>query len=408
MSEAIKLPVVENMSNRLPTFSALDRAKACPGSCALPQVKHRSSAAERGTIIHDFVLSQKRGDDKLPEVPEQYRTFCEGIDIDAIPVGTYEVAFGIDADTGLARKLGEGLNRNYPGDLRVGELVGTVDIYNEITIGEEKAVYVGDVKTGLANHVPPVRDNLQVGVGALAAARIAGVSAAITEIVRIKDNGSVVRETAILDGWALDALELEVREVVRQIRKELAVADAGGIVTVTSGPHCAFCPAFAHCPAQTNLALALADPKGLEKEIMGALTPESAPVIYRKYKAAQEVLNKIRNAIYGYAEQQEFDVGNGFVLGPVRVVKPKLDAAMAHRILARDFGAEAAAEAVDWKTSKKAIRAVLRRNSKYGNLGKAEARFLAELQTDGGLKLTEHIEIRPHRAGVDAQEGDDE
>lgn len=408
MTKALALPVVENTPNRMPTFSALDRAKRCPGSCALPQIKGISQASARGTVIHDFVLSKKRGDEKLPEVPPEYRALCEAIDIDAIPVGAYEMAFGIDVDTGLARSLGQNLGRKYPGDLRIGELVGTVDIYNEIKVGEEGAVYVGDLKSGLGDHVPPVRENLQVGVGALAAARIHGVSVAVTEIIRVKDNGSVIRETAILDKWALDSIELEIQELAKQVRKEIAVADAGGIVTVTTGEHCKFCPAYSHCPAQTNLAMALADPKGLEQDIMGALTPASAPVVYRKYKAAQDVLNKIRNALYGYAEQQEFEVGNGYVLGPIRIVRPKMDAAMVHRLLSRDFGVDAANEAVDWKTSKKAVRAILRRHNKYGSLAKAEARFLAELQTDGGLQQVEHTEIRAHKAGIDSQEGDDD
>jgi len=396
------------MSHRLPTFSSLDRAKRCPGSCALPQAKRESIYADKGHAIHDFVLSKKRGDAKLPEVPEKYQALCESIDIEAVPTGNYEVAFGLDVDTGMARILGQNLKREYPVDLRSGELIGSADIYNHVKIGEKDAIYIGDVKTGLAAHVPPVRDCLQVGAAAVAAARLEGVDIAVNEIVRIKDNGSVTRETAILDRWALDAVELELTELVRAVRLQLEVADAGGQVTVLEGDWCQFCGAFSHCPAKKNLAMALADPEGLEREIMGALTPASAPVVLRKMKAAQAVLNKIRSALYGYAETQEFDAGNGLVLGPIDIVFPTLDAPLVHRILARDYGNEVAGKAVQWKTSKSAVKSALRGAVKYGALAKAQAAVLDELQSDGGIIEVVKQEIRAHKPGRDRQEADDD
>jgi hypothetical protein len=393
--------------HRLPTFSSLDRAKHCPGSCALPQAQRKSIYAAKGDAIHDFVLSKKRGDQKLPDVPEKFQATCMAVDIDAIPTGRYEVAFGIDIDTGLARILGENLKREYPADIRAGELIGSADIYDHIKIGDKDAIYIGDVKTGLAAHVPPVRDCLQVGAAAVAAARIAGVDIAVNEIIRIKDNGSVSRETAILDRWALDSVELELTGLVRAVRSQLAVADSGGQVTVMEGDWCTFCPAFSHCPAKKNLAMALADPEGLEKEIMGALTPVSAPVILRKLKAAQAVINKIRSALYGYSETQEFDAGNGLVLGPIDIVSPALDAPLVHRILARDYGIDVANKAVQWKTSKSAVKAALRGTVKYGALAKAEAAVLTELQGDGGIIEIIRREIRAHRPGRDRQEDDE-
>lgn len=393
------------MTRLLPRGSDLDRVKVCPASFALRQARSvPSPAADRGIAVHAFVLSTRRGDGNIADVPDEYRAYCEAINIDQVPEGKYEVELGFDVATSIGRMSEQDLDGENPNEIR-----GRCDIYREIQVGEQRGVYIGDLKTGLAAHVPRVRDCLQTGFYALAAARAAKVDMAVTEILRVTESGFVERENAVLDGWALDALEVELGDLVRRVREAVAVAAAGGVPQQVTGPHCSFCPALPYCPAQMRLVQLMANaPQDLERDIMTALTPRTAEEAYRKYRMAQDIMGRIRTALYRYAEQHPFEIGNGLVLGPVAVAKNKLDGDVVHQVLAEMFDAGVARRAVKLTTTKRAIRAALRSAVAYGDLMKAEKLVLESTKLRGGVKHGESIQIRAHRPGDDVEVDADE
>lgn len=362
----------------------------------------------RGDAVHAYVLSDKPVKERLKAVPESERTWCETIDLEDIQKGRYEVPFGFLPRSGTGRHLSRDPETGKLVDLKEDELVGTADIFARIMVGEEPAVFIGEVKSGLALHVPPVKQCLQTAFYVVAAARAEGLSMGMVTIYRIGENGRVTPDTAIFDGWHLDALELELADVVRRVKEQEAIREAGGQPRVSSGRHCDYCPAFHACPAKVNLALTLATGKlvGLEKEIMGLLTPETAAQAYLRYKEVQEVLNRVREGIYGYARLNPVELGNGYVISEVEVSRPKLDGVITHKVLTALYGQETADGAVKLSTSKTAVRNALRGKVPYGTLASQNAAVQRAIQEEGGLAITHRTEVKVHRQGVLAAEED--
>src|SRR5690348_7751770 len=138
-----------------PTASSLERAAACPASCAIPvRVRSSSDAAERGSAIHGFIedviSKHETREAALAKVPVEWRGTCAALDWDAItgdlePATTFaESAYALDYVTGRARFLGRSLNRKYP-PTSDEEITGTSDVDGDHFDG---VPVVADVKTG--------------------------------------------------------------------------------------------------------------------------------------------------------------------------------------------------------------------------------------------------------------------
>lgn len=84
-----------------PTGSSLERARDCPASHALPQIRESGKAAERGTEIHDYLravlMHPDARDELLAQVPAEYRAVCTQIDVDAILNGGLNPSWDSDA-----------------------------------------------------------------------------------------------------------------------------------------------------------------------------------------------------------------------------------------------------------------------------------------------------------------------
>jgi hypothetical protein len=388
---------------RLPTASELDRAKVCPASSAFPPSGNASSASARGTAIHAYVLGS-RTDAAVKPDPE-YADFCSIIDLEAIPTGRYEVAYAYDWKTGVVRLIGERIARNY-GQLRSSEFAGSIDIVNETTVGDKRAAYIADLKTGLAMHVPPAGECLQLGFAAVCEARLTGCDFVVADIIRLADNGTVYPERHTFDRFGLEAVEAELVEIAQRVEKAAAVVLAGAVPPVFTGPHCTYCPAMTKCPEHTsNMRLMVADPKAFEKRVMEALTPETAKQAYFMYKQAKEFLDRIGGSIYGFATQCPIDLGNGMVLGPVSKMMPRINATEAYRVIEEIFGEDVARASVEWKTSKSAIREALKPISPNRGLAQNERAVLLALEKAGAISYSERTEIRAHKDGGSHDEG---
>lgn len=372
----------------LPSASTLDRVKYCPASHALPWTRRVSPYAERGDLVHEYVLRKARLEPF--EAPEEHRAYLESINLEAIPEGEYEVRMAYNVATGLGRHV-----HGSPW-VQENEIGGVADIIGVREIGGVRHAYVADLKTGLGHHVPPVQDCLQVRFYALAAARTMGVENAVAEIIRVSETGRVTTEPSHLDGWALDAIALELSDIVQAVRRAVAVVEGGGTPQVTTGLHCKFCQAFSACPEQRALAVLIGqDPNRVEKEALANLTPQTARAAYLRTMQVLEVANRVKNAIYGFARQNPIDLGNGLVLGPVSIKRSTLDGEVTHKVLGELFGRDQADSAMEFKTSQAAIRRMLKACGKPITPGLREV--MGVLRDRGGIQEHRHERVDVHK-----------
>lgn len=89
-------------SFRLPTASSLERALACPQSCALPSVDSGNPAAAKGTGIHRFIELITNGVERayaLEAIDDPAaRAFCEELDIAKLDIPEDNTTPGVRID----------------------------------------------------------------------------------------------------------------------------------------------------------------------------------------------------------------------------------------------------------------------------------------------------------------------
>jgi hypothetical protein len=390
-------------------MSKLQRVAICAPSAVLPQDGSENSARERGNAVHDFLHRVGSGADRdtaLEQVPEEHHDACAAIDLARLPILTglaAEVAFAYDVETGHSRELGRGLERNYSG-VRATELPGTADLVGLIPDGQ--GLFLGDWKTGRVA-VSSALKSWQLRALALAACRAYGRSYAIVALITL--HGDVVKyDQARLDLFDLASSAAELRAIVERVRKAKARAAAGERPEVVSGAHCRYCPAFAHCPAQVALVRQLAiEPVSIEREVMTLLTPETATRAWGRLKQVEAIVKRVRETLYGWAEEHPIDCGNGMVFGPVEAKKRELSGQIARKVLLERHGAEVADAACTFETSQAAIERALKPVAPNGGLAKLKRETIAEIEMAGGLtvkRVTRMEEHLPTPAAGDAGE----
>ena len=385
------------------TGSALDRIYACPVSETLPHVDEVNEDQARGTAVHDFLYNVSRmgRDAALDAVPDEWREVCASIDLDRLPAcdpdsWAGEVAMAYDTLTDTAREIGRGIGRDY-GETLPTEIPGSVDV---VGLTDDCAVVV-DYK-GRWSAAPPARVNKQVRFYALCACRIWNKPSARVGICRVGDDGSAVWDWATFDGFELD----EIANEVCGTQDEVAAAREGRRKAVI-GPHCRYCPALAHCPAQNRLALALGAGDALSvaidapneadvtEAIVGSLTPENAAQAWHRLKAAKRIVDQVDAALRAYAGFQPLDLGNGKTLAARPGKRDSVDGEVAYRVLRDRFGEEVAASAVGFDSSKAAIDRALKPVAKQ--FGKPRApivrEVLQEIEAQGGVSTTRSLSV---------------
>ncbi|HEU4431416.1 MAG TPA: PD-(D/E)XK nuclease family protein, partial [Myxococcota bacterium] len=290
-----------------PSGSSLDRIARCPASAALPQVFDAgpSAARDRGTAIHAFFerVGELGRETALAEVDEKWRPICEGVELATLPVklsAEVAVAYNWKADT--ARRLQPLEPRLYEIDPNC-EIPLTLDVVGVA----ERSVYVGDYKGPYA-WLPEPEQSMQLGVGALAIARIHDASHARVEYMRVRDDGTVRRFDASLDVFALEAAAERVQRTMAIVGEAREAIAAGVTPNVTEGPWCRFCPARQHCPAKTALIrAAAAQPAPIS--LREPLTPATAGQVYVQLKRWKEAFAMVEGALYAYAKDTAIPVG---------------------------------------------------------------------------------------------------
>ncbi len=212
------------------SFSSIERAFACPVSTKLPQHPHTGAPAIQGTKNHT------RTEDSIHDgtAPPQILSLLEG----CLEYHT-EVSYAIDVDNGNARRIGEGLSRDY-GPLSESEIPGTLDL--EVVFND----YVLVVDWKSRQRVTEASDNWQIACQAYSV---------------YKHYGKPVRAGLMyLDNLEQDFADfgaIKLSGVMRRLYEGMNdVYTALATDTPQSGPWCGYCNALLSCPT-TKAALAL-------------------------------------------------------------------------------------------------------------------------------------------------------
>ena len=297
-----------------PTASSLERAAACPASCAIPvRVRAGSDAADRGNAIHGFVEAVLAKHDTregaLARVPTEWRATCAALDWNPL-IGDLEPstvhaesAYALDHVTGAARFLGRSLGRNYPASSD-DEIVGTSDIDGDRFDG---VPVVGDLKTG--RPVTACRNNWQMRFHAYVRHQLTGSPDVLARLLYVQENGAVyVDEHLFEPADHIDLLD-DLSGVVRRIR-EVRLDQ----LQVFPGEHCTYCPAYLSCPAKTALTKSLVPELHQIDQLINEMTIEQVGAAWAKLEAIKPLVKRLDAALKDAAKTHLVTLPDGRVL----------------------------------------------------------------------------------------------
>ena len=305
------------------TASALSRAEQCIASCILPVVRESGAYAATGQAVDDFIRIGKTvsRDAALAQAPADMLGYLSALPLEKIPDGAeYQVAFAYNALTGEVRRIAS-RQQGYPEDMPPEWIFGSTDI-----VGMRADVaLVWDIKWGEYSTGRDPETDLQLGLYAVCAAKLAGVDECETGFARADWKADLVPETTVLDEWQLAAMEERIRGIWR---RQQATAPAEAPLSV--GDHCTYCPARRNCPAQMQpVQLALA---GRLNELAGAALPALEEAreriealtladmgrLYERLDAAEDYLKMLRGIIREHARSEPLPLPNGKELREVQ------------------------------------------------------------------------------------------
>jgi hypothetical protein len=372
------------------TGSGFGRAEACPASTFLPAVKEAGGAAAvHGNVVHRYLclVSEVGAEAALELMNLEHREVCAAIDLEQLPhaqrgAWAAEVSVAWDWATGAGREMARGSGR-HEYDIGPTESAGTADL---ATLVDGRLVVL-DVKSGFADLGPP-GEALQLLFYAVGLAAAWGATEATVGFVYPDGRQS---KTAHLDAFDLAAAAERLRAVVERCRELEARYQADGHVTPRSGEHCRYCPAFLRCPAKATLVreLALQAASSDPTDLAPVLDADSVPQVLERLLAAEEVLARVRRVLEEWAATSPVRLPDGRIFGAVEQSKESFDPDVGGSVLARLFGPEVAAKAVE--VTKELTKAAVKRELR----GVYEARKAAgQKVTLSGLEREAHEAIR--------------
>lgn len=384
--------------------SSLGRIAACPASEALPHASRETEWSSAGTTIHAFLeaCSTVGLAAALESVPAEYHDACAVIALENLPhgkPGSYasEVAFAFSVDTFECRELGRNLKRDYASaGLKPNEIAGSADV-----IGlTENGVVIADIKTGYQFQAA---DSWQMRFLGMAAALTYDKQEAhlLTLIVHDDDVMTLHHHLSAVD---FGSIAMEIAEVLNKVgmAKQLAVTKNLNALPFTTGPHCRYCPAFAYCPAQVSLIKDLVrddTPNAMTAaDIAAALTTTQAAAAWTKLKAAENVVDRLKEAIKLYALNNDVALPNGMVLGVVEREVESLDGGVVHRVVTARHGKDVADTVVTMEATKAAIKEAVRKIAAGtgGKMSHLEKAILDDVRDLKGSKIKTSRQVREH------------
>lgn len=381
----------------IPTGSQMDRILRCPASAALPQVldANPSEHRDRGTAAHAFLarVDEVGREAALAEVDEQWRPFCAGIELaqlaDRITLST-EVALAYNWRNDTARILDVLDARAYEVDPDA-EIPLTIDLAGVA----DGTVYSGDYK-GPHAWLPEPEQSMQLGLAALALARLHDAWSAHVEYIRLRDDGTTRRFSAVLDAFGIESAAERVRTAMTQVEELRALVKAGTVPNVTEGPWCRYCPARQHCPAKTAMIRSVLSDTARAIPYEVPITAQNAGAAYMMLRRAKDVIATLERGLHAYARESAIPVGEDpdgsmrFFGSLPREGNENLDGAIAYQVIAERYGAEEAAKAVSMEVTKKAITDVVNRNLDKLAPGEKKTHAAASIVTEIGKRGGSH------------------
>ena len=379
------------------TGSAADRVARCAASAALPQcVDGTDEDAEeakdrrKGSVRHKYLerVIAVGHVEALAEVDEKHRAMCADIDLaklgDRLKLSA-EVAMAYNYRDDTARILTPVAPRVYDIDSTC-EIAGTFDLCGV----SEDVCYLGDY-TGAHGWLPNPAVSMQLGLGALCLARIYGRERAHVEYIRLLDDGGAIPWRAELDGFALDAVGDQIRQVMAEIPTLRARILAGETPNVVEGGWCRWCSAKPHCPSKTALVRAvLSDPP---VPYSTGITPENAREAYLLLRKAKDAIKIFEGGLFAYAKltpipiETQADGSVRYFGEQVREGNDELVGPVVHAILSKHYGGEAANKAVTMEATKAAVKDVIRPNLKpEEKITHVFDSIIEEIDAAGGIK----------------------
>ena len=286
----------------LPTASRLDLANACPASCVLPSEDGEpGDAVYRGNVAHKYLEDIANGITQavaLQDVPVEMLPWIRALPIERMFQGLGnvrpEVPYAVNVITRFVRVLNGG-HRDYA-DRTDDEFVGTVDL---IATRPDGRALIRDYKTG-ANLGDPAT-KLQLRFAALALHLETGAQEIDVEFAYILQDGAVQYDTATLNVWDFD----ETFETLVRLRESITQArhrySAGEPLSVRTGQHCRFCPAFWSCPAKIGALRTVT-----QLDVRRLPTRQSAlREFWQKYEETRQIIDRAKPLVTEYVDRDE-------------------------------------------------------------------------------------------------------
>lgn len=398
------------------SFSKGNRTDQCLGSTVLPRVldSDPGEPAEKGKAIHAFFSTAARlgREPALELVPEEFREVCAAFDLAKLPTVdadrySHEVAMAYDALEDRARVIGYDIGRNY-GELADGEIPGTIDILGLTEDGD--GVAVGDYKSGRLP-VPPPKQNWQLKIAAVAAARRWNRRYAALTIVHTPEGSKPWTEYGRLDAFEIEEAAEQLREKVLA-RRDLAKAFlqrgwAGLGDSLVRGPECRYCPSFAFCPAQTSqIRAVLGDPMAFQRQVVPLITPEQLGLAKVAHGQLKGLVEHLEEQIKACATERPAVLPSGRFYGPVEQPDDALDPAVVLQAMDGwlmkqvngdvDKARSLLRIAVEMTASKASLKRALKEIAPRGALAGMEREALKQIEAAGGVKQGIKLVVREY------------
>ena len=328
----------------------------CPGSHLLRRVGKTTSRSLRGSIVHAFlakaVADPASRDQYVLEVPEQYREYCDSLDVSGCLYGVKpglatEQAFMLDLRDGSAKCLGQILDRKYP-ERTVREIPCTVDVFG--ILGDNTPMFL-DWKSSL--DIGPIQHNWQMRTCAAAVLLATGATEVECRVAYYRDDGCLDMVPHIFTAFDVEGyvneLSAAVNLVEREARRQLPL--------LATGDWCTYCPCLTGCPAHTSLASNLIGELGdLASALSSGLSDEDAGRAWRKAKTAERVVLSVLDSLKTRARARRFPLGGGKAVGEITTSKTAFDSPKARRLIKALGATEAEMGGLYRKASFKMVR----------------------------------------------------
>ena len=244
------------------TLSALWRAAICPGSAALPHVRTRDvPGSALGNALHKVQELRARGErPDLDAIADAYAVPADDRGwyfatarrcLPVIPAGAFaEIALAYNPETGRVSRIPPP-DDSHRYDVPSTWLPGMLDL----AWLESRTACMTDYKSGDEDNVAPPDRNYQIRIGAFMWARYSGMDRALGSICYLEPppEGETSEGRwemgSVIDAAGLDAIELELRDVLHRIETARFDVAAGAVPELVTGDHCTHCPARTGCPA---------------------------------------------------------------------------------------------------------------------------------------------------------------